>query len=260
MAADTVPRPVVPRSEKTLAFRVMAFVAIPWLTLMVKLRLHDTGHLPKTGPFVLSPNHYSNIDPLIMGWAVWRLGRAPRFLAKASLFRVPVVGFALRRSGQIPVERGGAGRGNQPFTAANSLVEHGRGVIVYPEGTLTRDPDLWPMRGKLGAVRLALENGIPLIPAAHWGTQALLPRYSNRISVFPRKTIDIVFGEPVDLDDLRGLPLDHQVLTEATARLMAAITALLETLRGETAPLERWNPAQHNQTEFGRLEPGGETL
>jgi len=239
--------------EKTPAFRTVEVVAIPLLNGIAKLRMRDTEKLPTSGPFVLSPNHYSNIDPVIMAWAVWKLGRAPRFLAKASLFRVPVVGFALKSIGQIPVERSGPGRKNEPITAAKHLVEHEQGVIVYPEGTLTRDPDLWPMRGKTGAARLALEQGIPLIPAAHWGTQAVLPRYSKKISLFPRKTIDIVFGDPVDLDDLRARPLDQRALTEATTRLMAAITALLEELRGETAPAERWNPAAHNQTEYGRL-------
>ncbi|MDO9396904.1 MAG: lysophospholipid acyltransferase family protein [Herbiconiux sp.] len=244
------------RSEKVLAFRLLALPVIPFLNVIARLELTGTEHLPKAGPFVLSPNHYSNIDPLIMAWSVWKLGRAPRFLAKASLFRLPVVGAALRSTGQIPVERAGTQRGNQPITAAEKLVEREQGVIVYPEGTLTRDPDLWPMRGKSGAVRLALEAGIPLIPAAHWGTQQVLPRYSTKLSLFPRKTIRIRFGAPVDLDDLRGHALDQKTLTEATARVMAAITGLLEELRGETAPAERWNPSQHNQSEFGRLGDG----
>jgi 1-acyl-sn-glycerol-3-phosphate acyltransferase len=112
---------------------------------------------------------------------------------------------------------------------------------------------MWPMRGKTGAVRLALEHGVPLIPAAHWGSQAVLPRYSKKLSLFPQKTILVTFGEPLDLDDLRGQPLSQKVLTEATGRLMTAITSLLEELRGETAPAERWNPTAHNQTEFGRI-------
>jgi len=241
-------------TEKTPAFRVVEVIAVPFLNAIAKLEMHHTEKLPVSGPFVLSPNHYSNIDPVIMALAVWKLGRAPRFLAKASLFSVPVVGFALRKIGQIPVDRAGAGRHNAPIAAANQLVEHQQGVIVYPEGTLTRDPDLWPMRGKTGAVRIALDHGIPLIPAAHWGTQAILPRYSKKVSLFPRKTVRIVFGDPVDLDDLRAAPIDQRALNEATDRLMAAITALLEQLRGETAPLERWNPAAHHQTEFGKLE------
>jgi 1-acyl-sn-glycerol-3-phosphate acyltransferase len=242
------------KTERTLSFTALEVLVVPFLNGIAKLDLRDTAKLPVTGPFVLSPNHYSNIDPVIMAWAVWRLGRAPRFLAKASLFRVPVVGFLLRKSGQIPVERAGSGRDNAPISAANELVEHQRGVIVYPEGTLTRDPDLWPMRGKSGAVRIALQHDIPLIPAAHWGTQAVLPRYSKKLSLFPRKPISIVFGDPVDLDDLRGRPVDQKTLIEATDRLMSAITGLLEGLRGEKAPAERWNPAAHNQTEFGRIE------
>jgi len=241
-------------TEKTVAFRVIEALVVPFLNVIAKLEMHQTAKLPEKGAFILSPNHYSNIDPVIMAWAVWKLGRAPRFLAKASLFRVPVVGYALRRSGQIPVERAGSSRNNAPISAANQLVEHQQGVIVYPEGTLTRDPDMWPMRGKTGAARLALEHDIPLIPAAHWGTQAVLPRYSKKLSLFPRKTIQIVFGDPVDLDDLRGKPVDQKALTEATDRVMTAITALLEGLRGEPAPAERWNPAAHNQTEFGRIE------
>lgn len=249
-----------PNHEKTVAFRVVEVLVIPFLNILAKLDLHGTANLPVTGPFVLGPNHYSNIDPVMVAWGVWKLGRAPRFLAKASLFRIPLVGFGLRKIGQIPVERiTGGGRGNAPIVAASDLVEHQRGVIIYPEGTLTREPDLWPMRGKTGAARVALEHGVPLIPVAHWGSQAVLPRYSKKLSLFPRKRIQIMFGPPIDLDDLRGHTLDQKTLTEATDRLMTAITAMLEQLREEKAPAERWNPAHHNQSEFGRIGDGRET-
>ena len=134
-------------------------------------------------------------------------------------------------------------------------MEHGRGVIVYPEGTLTRDPDLWPMRGKSGAVRLALAGEIPLIPMAHWGTQKIMARYQKGLSLWPpRKTVDVLIGDPVDLSDLYGRSGERAALVEANDRLMAAITALLEELRGEKAPAERWNPADHGQKETGRLD------
>jgi 1-acyl-sn-glycerol-3-phosphate acyltransferase len=243
-------------SEKTPAFRVIEAAVAPVLAASVKLDQRGTEHLPATGPFVLSPNHYSNFDPVVVAWAVWKLKRAPRFLAKASLFSVPVVGGALRAIGQIPVERARPGRGNTSISAASELLEHQKGVIVYPEGTLTRDPGLWPMRGKTGAARLALEHGIPLIPAAHWGVQAIMPRYSKKLRLFGRKTVQVLYGPPVDLDDLRGRPLDQKTLAEATDRIMIAITRLLEELRGETAPAERWNPAAHNQSEFGRIADG----
>ena len=127
-------------------------------------------------------------------------------------------------------------------------------VIVYPEGSLTRDPDLWPMRGKTGAVRIALERGIPLVPAAHWGTQAILPRYGKKLSLFPRKTVDVIIGEPLDLSAYADKPLDSANLSAATTELMDAIAALLGELRGETPPAERWDPAKHGQKETGRLD------
>ncbi|MFB2581432.1 lysophospholipid acyltransferase family protein [Herbiconiux sp. P15] len=241
-------------TEKTPAFRVVEVFVVPLLTAIVKVDQRGTEHLPTAGPFVLTPNHYSNFDPVVMAWGVWKLGRAPRFLAKASLFTVPVVGWGLRSIGQIPVERSGPGRQSAPISAATELLEHEKGIIIYPEGTLTRDPKLWPMRGKTGAVRLALQHGIPVIPAAHWGVQAILPRYSKKLRIFPRKTVRILYGPPVDLDDLRAGPLDQRALSEATRRVMAAITGLVEELRGEPAPAERWNPAAHNQSEYGRLE------
>jgi 1-acyl-sn-glycerol-3-phosphate acyltransferase len=125
---------------------------------------------------------------------------------------------------------------------------------VYPEGTLTRDPDTWPMRGKTGAARMALEHGIPVIPMAQWGAQQILPRYSKKVSLFPRKTVTMKFGDPVDLSAYRGKPIDSGTLAAATNDIMQAITALLEDLRHEKAPAERWNPAAHDQTETGRFE------
>jgi 1-acyl-sn-glycerol-3-phosphate acyltransferase len=133
------------------------------------------------------------------------------------------------------------------------LIDEGLALVIYPEGTLTRDPDLWPMRGKSGAVRIALETGVPLIPAAHWGAQKILPRWGKRISLFPRKTVDIVIGEPLDLSRWQGKQLDAPALAEATLFVMQAITGLVEGLRGETAPAERWDPAAHGQSQFGRI-------
>ena len=248
------PRPRGARSEKTFGWRLVAGVVIPPLRMAAKFRILDGHKVPRTGAFVLSPNHYSEIDPIIMGYAMWKQGRVPRFLAKASLFKIPVVGAVLRGTGQIPVERAGSSRKADPLAAAKLLVQQHSGVIVYPEGSLTRDPDLWPMRGKTGAVRLALTAGVPIIPAAHWGTQALMPRYGKRIHAFPQKKIDVIFGDPVDLSAFAGRPLDTATLTEATAVVMADVTRLLERLRGETAPAERWDPAKKNQKETGRFE------
>jgi 1-acyl-sn-glycerol-3-phosphate acyltransferase len=222
--------------------------------LLGRYRIQDRDKLPASGPFILAPNHYSEIDPLVIGVVMWKLGRMPRYLTKASLFGVPVLGWFLRKTGQIAVERGNAARGNGPLDAAERLAEQGLGVIIYPEGSLTRDPELWPMRGKTGAVRMALEANVPLIPVASWGAQLILPRYAKRISLFPRKNVVVKYGDPVDLSAFRGRNLDAAGLADATALLMDNLTALVEDLRGEKAPAQRWDPNQHDQKETGRFE------
>lgn len=250
----TTPDESGPAERRPFLFWVLGAIVVPIVGYLAKIRIR--GSLPRNGPYVLAPNHYSEIDPLIVAVASWRLRRPPRFMAKESLFRVPVLGAVLRGTGMVPVARGSSSTSaKQTLEASADLVEHGRAVIVYPEGTLTRDPDLWPMRGKTGAVRLALEAGIPVIPMAHWGVQKVMPRYGKKISLWPpRKPVDVVIGDPVDLSDFAGKPLTPALLSEATTRVMNAITALLEQLRGEEAPAERWNPADHAQKETGRFE------
>lgn len=237
-------------------FWLLAGLVVPPVSLLAKIVVKDAEKLPHEGAFVLAPNHYSEFDPLIVALAVFRTGRLPRFMAKDSLFRVPVLGWALRRTGMVPVARASSmSAAKQTMAQSHELVEHGRGVIVYPEGTLTRDPGLWPMRGKTGAARLALVGDIPLIPMAQWGTQHIMGRYQKRLSLWPlRKRVQVIIGDPVDLSDLRGRVSEPAVVAEATARLMVAITALLEQLRGEEAPEMRWNPTDHGQRETGRLD------
>jgi 1-acyl-sn-glycerol-3-phosphate acyltransferase len=121
-------------------------------------------------------------------------------------------------------------------------------VQFYPEGTITRDPQLWPMTGKSGAARVALMSGAPVIPVAHWGAHEIVPPYGRgvgggkaKVSLFPRKKVIVKAGPPVDLSRFRGQELTSQVLREATEEIMAAITAVLEEIRGEQAPAERYD-------------------
>ena len=235
---------------------LFAAAVVPLLGLLAKIRIEGAEKLPREGAFVVAPNHYSEFDPLIVAAAVWRLGRQPRFMAKESLFRVPVVGLALKLTGMVPVARSSsAASAKQTLDTAEMLVERGSGLVVYPEGSLTRDPDMWPMRGKTGAVRLAMAGDIPLIPVVQWGTQAILPRY-GKLSLWPlRKPVTVVFGDPIDLSEYeRDTPLHPHALADGTDALMDRLAEMLSEVRGIPAPLERWNPSTHGQNETGRLD------
>lgn len=214
-----------------------------WPTMMTVTRRDWRGveHLGQPGDgLIVAPNHISWIDPIVLAHFLNDHDRVPRFLAKDSLFSVPVVGRIISGAGQIPVYRRTRNAG-EAVRSAVSAVSAGEAVVVYPEGTLTRDPDLWPMTGKTGAARIALLSGRPVIPVAHWGVQQIMGPYAKELHLFPPKTLSVAAGPPVDLDDLADRDLDDDVLTEATSRIMDAITALLATLRNEQAPKLRWD-------------------
>jgi len=189
---------------------------------------------------VVCPNHISWFDPLECAHFLYDSGRPPRFLGKESVFRVPVAGRIIAGAGQIPVYRESVDAAGSVRDAIDA-VSRGECVVVYPEGTISRDPGLWPMTGKTGAARIALSTGAPVIPVAQWGAQDVIGPYKSEFRILPRKTMHVWAGPPVDLDDLRGGAVDTAVLQEATARIMAAVTALLEQIRGETAPADRYD-------------------
>ncbi|MEH3034091.1 MAG: lysophospholipid acyltransferase family protein, partial [Aeromicrobium erythreum] len=159
-------------------------------------------------------------------------GVTPRFLAKDTLFDVKGIGRILTGAEQIPVYRGSAGAA-ESLRAAEQAVLDGKVVTIYPEGTITRDPAAWPMSGRTGAVRVALATGRPLVPMAQWGSQEILWPYTKLPRIFPRKTIRVRIGEPIDLSDLADRPLTEAVLHEATERLMDTLTDMLAEIRGE---------------------------
>ncbi|WP_043445898.1 lysophospholipid acyltransferase family protein [Arthrobacter sp. L77] len=207
--------------------------------------------LPHGTGMVVCPNHVTEIDPVVISHFLYNQGVMPHFMAKASLFKVPVVGYILRTSKQVPVERSSAGA-NRSLEAAREALSDNGAIIIYPEGTLTRDPDMWPMKGRTGAARLALQTGAPVVPIAHWGAQEVFPRYAKRFHLFPRKRSRVLVGDPVDLSEFRDLPLTRTTLDAATERILDAVTELLAELRGERPPAERWDPAQQHQKLTGR--------
>jgi 1-acyl-sn-glycerol-3-phosphate acyltransferase len=207
-------------------------------------------NLPATGGCVVVTNHISHFDPLTFAHYVNDAGRAPRFLGKASVFEVPVVGSILRNAGQIPVYRESRDA-TAAFRAAVAAVEDGECVAIYPEATLTRDPDLWPMSGKTGAARVALQTGCPVIPIAQWGAHELLRPYAKVPHLLPRKTMHVWAGPPVDLDDLHGQVMTASLLRDASERIIDAVTAILAEIRQEDAPEERFDPRQHDLPRTG---------
>ena len=232
------------------SYRFAIAVVRPLLMLLTRRDWRGAEHLQRDGGFLVCPNHISYVDPLAFGHFLLDNGHAPYFLGKEAVFRIPVVGRIIAGAGQIPVYRE-TGDAAKALSAAVEAVHEGKTVAIYPEATITRDPGLWPMVGKTGAARLALTTGCPVIPVAQWGPQDLLAPYAKRLRLLPRKTMHMLAGPPVDLDDLRGKPLDGPVLREATARIMAAITGLLEQLRGEAAPPERFDPRAHGLPTTG---------
>lgn len=243
-------------AKSHITFVIVAGIVRPVMNLLMNRKWEGLEKLP-AGGFIAAPNHCTEIDPLVIGHMLYNQKRMPHFLAKGSLFKVPVLGSVLRNTKQVPVERSTAGA-NRSLQVAREVVDEGGAIIIYPEGTLTRDPELWPMKGHTGAARMALESGIPVVPMAHWGAHEVFPRYAKRFHVFPRKTSRVLVGDPVDLSAFAGRPLDKATLTEATNVIMDAITELLASLRGGQPPLVRWDPSAHNQSTHGRfVERGG---
>lgn len=232
------------------AFATCVAIVKPLLLLLTNRRWSGGEHLPATGGCLLVANHVSHVDPLTFAHFVYDHGRLPRYLAKSEVFDVPVVGAIVRSAGQIPVYRM-TSNASHSYRAAVEAVQSGECVVVYPEGTITRDPDLWPMTGKTGAARIALSTGVPVVPVAQWGANHLLAPYAKKPKLWPRTTIHVRAGEPVPLDDLREQPLTPAVLREATDRILDAVTELLAQVRGETAPETRFDPRAAGVREIG---------
>ena len=228
------------RERRNAAFWIAVGILKPVLLTFTEPRWSGGEHVPAEGGVVLAANHVSHADPLTFSLFVYDQGRLPRFLAKSELFRIPVARRILTATGQIPVHRMTADAANA-FATAVAAVQEGKAVVVYPEGTLTRQPDLWPMVGKTGAARIALASGAPVVPVAQWGVQRILYPYAKRPVLRLRTPVHARAGAPVDLDDLRGRPLTPELTREATERIMTAITTLLEELRGESAPATRFD-------------------
>lgn len=235
------------------AFRIAAGLARPLLLAITKPDWRGVEKLPKSGAAIVVCNHISYLDPFSFAHFLYDNGRAPRYLGKDSIFKIPLIGRFVLAAGQIPVSRESkdAIRGYEHAVSALSV---GHLIGIYPEGTLTRDPQLWPMIGKTGAARLALTTGAPLYPCASWGPERVIPPYGRTIRLFPRTKLSVVIGDPVDLSKWKGKTDDPIAMQEATEAIMAAITKLLEGLRGEQAPAVRFDPRKSELPRTGNFK------
>lgn len=194
--------------------------------------------IPRSGPALLVFNHISHLDPAVDAVFVHRHRRVPRFMAKESLTRIPVFGKILLGSGGIPVSRGTSQAGDS-LAAAHQTLQDGKIVVIYPEGTITKDPEGWPKHAYSGVARLALENDVPVIPIARWGTQSIWNGYTKKFRPVPRKTVVHSVGEPVDLSAYREKEHTSELRREVTDLLMDEVLRLLVEIRGEHPPAAR---------------------
>jgi 1-acyl-sn-glycerol-3-phosphate acyltransferase len=212
-----------------------AALVIPVLKVWTKRTWLGTENIPRSGGVIIAPNHVSHFDPVVVGYYIFSAGRWPRFLGKASLWKVPLLGGFLRKVQQIPVERGSVEAVKSLDVLVDAL-QQGGVVVIYPEGTTTREPDLWPMRGKTGAARLALLTGAPVVPVANWGAENIFDPRTSKLRFRPRTPVVVTAGKPVDLSKWQGATPTRAVLDEMTEAIMHDISVLLGEVRGETPP------------------------
>lgn len=209
-------------------------VLIPPIWLWFEWRFEGLEHIPSEGPVLVACNHISYLDPLAHGYFLVKAGRRPRFLAKVELFRNPISGPVLRGARQIPVRRGSGETAPVEFGA--KALRAGELVVVYPESTVTSNPDFSPMRGKTGVARLSLATGVPVIPLAVWGS-APVWRRGQKSARFGRP-IWVKAGPPLDLSEHEDRAVDPATLRAVTDEVMAQLSLLVDDLR-ERYP-SRW--------------------
>lgn len=227
------------RAEKGLWFRFIVLVLKPILLVLTRRNWRGTENLPRSGGVILAINHLSYVDPVLIGHLCWDNGRIPRFMAKAELFRIKGLGTILRGARQIAVYRRSPDASLALRDAIAALAEGGC-VVIYPEGTTTKDPDYWPMVAKTGVARLAMLTGAPVVPIAQWGGQRIFGQ--DKKVHLRRVSIDMLVGPPIDLSDVAGREPTVEVLRLATDRVMAAVRAQLSDIRGEPAPDVAFDP------------------
>ncbi len=238
-----------------LAWRIVWVVLYAPASALARVRYRHLERIPAQGPAIIVTNHVSHVDPFYVAKMVLDAARVPRFLAKDSIFGVPLVGASMRSMGHIPVHRDTVDAATALEAAVRAL-RAGKVIVIHPEGTVTRDPDGWPMVGRTGAARLALlAPDVPVIPVAQWGIQDSIDLYRKRVRLFPRPRHVLSVGEPIDLSAFHDSKLSVRTLNAATDVLIRRLRSDVAELRGVPAPTGdpyRWR----RSGEIPRMEEG----
>lgn len=187
--------------------------------LLYRARIVGRERLPKTGGYILAPSHRSMMDiPL----SAWLAQRPLRYMGKASLFRIPLLGTFFRSLGGFSVARDGTDR--KALRDAMAMLEHGEVLLVYPEGTRQNGPKIEALQP--GAAYLALRAGVPIVPVGLAGTEEILRNHRVKVPRFRR--VVMLVGEPI-VSPPRGsgvVPRDQ--VDALTARLYDAVQVVFD--------------------------------
>jgi 1-acyl-sn-glycerol-3-phosphate acyltransferase len=226
--------------------RLCVAVLYPLDGLLFRIRFRHLDRVPPTGGVIVAINHISHVDTVLMARFVWQSGRIPRFMIKDTVFELPVVGRVLSGAKQIPVSRGTTDA-VAALHAAVAALAAGEAVIIYPEGTITRDPNQWPMQGKTGLARLiVLAPEIPVVPVGQWGAQ------QQRGAMLRRRVARASAGEPLDMTKYRDVDISSATLREITDTVMTAIRDQVAELREEAPPTSFFRPQRRHDRESGK--------
>ena len=236
-----------PQGDKL--FKILGNAARAVYKGIARIEIIGSENFPTDRGYIVVANHSTEIDPVTVALPIFNNGVFPRFLAKDSLFRAPVLGYIMRKMAHIPVIRGSVDA-RKALITARKVVEAGGAVVIYPEGTTTGDPEGWPMQARTGAEQI-LGYDYETVDGGR-------VKEHRKVSLFPRKTVKVKVGKPLDIASLIDDPSPEAKHTRTelgvvTDAMLDAVTELLEDIRGEKAPTGRWNPRTKRREAPGEM-------
>jgi 1-acyl-sn-glycerol-3-phosphate acyltransferase len=216
-------------------YQFAVFGLRPPVTFWFNWRFEGMEHVPPEGPALIAANHISYFDPLAHAYFLVKAHRIPRYLAKSELYENWFLKRLLEGAHQIKVYRGTGD--SAPLENGKKALADGECVVIYPESTVTTNPDFSPMKGKTGIARLTLSTNVPVLPIAVWGSQHVWQRDGARSLKFGRP-IWLKAGPPLDFSEYSESAKDEATFRTVTDHVMDELTGLVEDLRSRYP--KRW--------------------